>query len=59
MTLNRYKLCHLAKNGNRAARQVEKLLRCPDRLIRLMLIGNNLVNMWLDPATDSLQLRVD
>jgi len=27
MTLNRYKLRHKAKSGNRAARRVEKLLR--------------------------------
>lgn len=45
MTLNRYKLRHQAKNGNRAARRVEKLLRRPDRLISLVLIGNNLVNI--------------
>lgn len=45
MTLNRYKLRHQAKNGDRAARRVEKLLRRPDRLISLVLIGNNLVNI--------------
>lgn len=45
MTLNRYKLRHLAKQGNRAAKRVEKLLRKPDRLISLVLIGNNLVNI--------------
>ncbi|GDX05059.1 HlyC/CorC family transporter [Buttiauxella sp. A111] len=45
MTLNRYKLRHLAKQGNRSAKRVEKLLRKPDRLISLVLIGNNLVNI--------------
>ncbi|EPF0139913.1 MULTISPECIES: HlyC/CorC family transporter [Enterobacter cloacae complex] len=45
MTLNRYRLRHRAKQGNRAARRVEKLLRKPDRLISLVLIGNNLVNI--------------
>lgn len=35
MTLNRYRLRHRAKQGNRAARRVEKLLRKPDRLISL------------------------
>jgi Mg2+/Co2+ transporter CorB len=45
MTLNRYRLRHLARQGNRAARRVEKLLRKPDRLISLVLIGNNLVNI--------------
>jgi len=45
MTLNRYRLRHRAKQGNRQARRVEKLLRKPDRLISLVLIGNNLVNI--------------
>ena len=45
MTLNRYRLRHLAKQGARRARRVEKLLQKPDRLISLVLIGNNLVNI--------------
>ncbi len=45
MTLNRYRLRHMAKQGNRPAKRVEKLLRKPDRLISLVLIGNNLVNI--------------
>ncbi|ELF5194187.1 HlyC/CorC family transporter [Salmonella enterica] len=45
MTLNRYRLRHMAKQGNRSAKRVEKLLRKPDRLISLVLIGNNLVNI--------------
>lgn len=45
MTLNRYRLRHMAKQGNRRAKRVEKLLRKPDRLISPVLIGNNLVNI--------------
>lgn len=45
MTLNRYRLRHMAKQGNRQAKRVEKLLRKPDRLISPVLIGNNLVNI--------------
>ncbi len=45
MTLNRYRLRRMAKQGNRPAKRVEKLLRKPDRLISLVLIGNNLVNI--------------
>jgi CBS domain containing-hemolysin-like protein len=41
MTVNRYRLRHLAKQGHRSAKRVEKLLRKPDRLISLVLIGNN------------------
>lgn len=45
MTLNRYRLRHRAKLGSRPAKRIEKLLRKPDRLISLVLIGNNLVNI--------------
>lgn len=39
MTLNRYRLRHMAKQGNRQAKRVEKLLRKPDRLISLALLA--------------------
>ncbi|MGJ3350558.1 CNNM domain-containing protein [Morganella morganii] len=45
MTINRYRLRHQAKQGNRSARRVERLLEKPDRLLSLILIGNNLVNI--------------
>lgn len=45
MTLNRYRLRHLSKQGSRSARRVERLLQKPDRLIGLVLVGNNLVNI--------------
>jgi Mg2+/Co2+ transporter CorB len=44
MSVNRYRLRHAAMGGNRAARLVEKLLVRPDRLIGLILLGNNAVN---------------
>ena len=44
MSLNRYHLRHKARAGNRGARLAEKLLKRPDRLIGLILLGNNLVN---------------
>ncbi len=44
MSLNRYQLRHKAREGHRGARLAEKLLQRPDRLIGLILIGNNLVN---------------
>jgi Mg2+/Co2+ transporter CorB len=45
MTLNRYRLRHKAQSGHRGAKLVEKLLERPDRLIGLILLGNNLVNV--------------
>lgn len=58
MTLNRYKLRHEAKSGHRAARRVEKLLRRPDRLISLVLIGNNLVNILASALATIVGMRL-
>lgn len=44
MSLNRYRLKHLRKKGHKGARRAARLLKRPDRLISLILIGNNLVN---------------
>ena len=44
MSLNRYQLRHKAREGHRGARLAEELLSRPDRLIGLILLGNNLVN---------------
>ena len=45
MSINRYRLKHLQGEGHRGAKRVHKLLERPDRLIGLILIGNNLVNI--------------
>jgi len=44
MRLNRYRLKHMANEGHRGARKANRLLKRPDRLLSLILIGNNLVN---------------
>jgi Mg2+/Co2+ transporter CorB len=44
VSLNRYQLRHKARQGHRGARLAETLLQRPDRLISLILLGNNLVN---------------
>ncbi len=45
MAMNKYRLRHLANEGHRGARSAQKLLQKPDRLIGLILLGNNLVNI--------------
>ncbi|MAY43061.1 MULTISPECIES: HlyC/CorC family transporter [unclassified Neptuniibacter] len=45
MSLNRYRLKHLVKKKHRGARKASKLLERPDRLIGVILIGNNFVNI--------------
>jgi len=44
MSLNRYRLRHMAKNKHKAAMRSAKLLEKPDRMIGTILTGNNLVN---------------
>jgi Mg2+/Co2+ transporter CorB len=44
MALNRYRMKHLAKTGHRGARLTAALLARPDRLLGVVLLGNNLVN---------------
>ncbi|MEA3251147.1 MAG: HlyC/CorC family transporter [Pseudomonadota bacterium] len=44
MSINRYRLSHQAKSGERRAQRVVRLLARPDRLIGVILIGNNFVN---------------
>jgi Mg2+/Co2+ transporter CorB len=46
MSLNRYRLRHLEKQKHKGAKRVSKLLERPDKLIGLILIGNNLVNIF-------------
>jgi Mg2+/Co2+ transporter CorB len=45
MSINRYRLKHLEKQNHRGAIRVSQLLKNPDQLIGLILIGNNLVNI--------------
>ena len=45
MSLNRYKLRHKARAGHRGAMLADKLLQRPERLIGLILLGNNAVNI--------------
>ncbi|MBE0488283.1 MAG: HlyC/CorC family transporter [Halomonas sp.] len=44
MSINRYRLSHQANSGDSRAQRVVRLLARPDRLIGVILIGNNFVN---------------
>ena len=46
MSLNRYRLRHLVNEGHRGARKANRLLQRPDRLLGVILIGNNFVNFF-------------
>ncbi len=58
MSINRYRLRHLARSGNRGARLAETLLSRPDRLIGLILLGNNLVNFTASSLATVIALRI-
>ena len=57
MSLNRYRLKHLAEKGNRGARLAQKLLERPDRLLGLILLGNNFVNILASAIATILAMR--
>jgi Mg2+/Co2+ transporter CorB len=58
MSINRYRLRHRAKEGHKGAQLVEVLLRRPDRLIGLILLGNNFVNILASSLVTIIALRV-
>jgi Mg2+/Co2+ transporter CorB len=58
MSLNRYRLRHRARSGHHAARLTEKLLERPDRLIGLILLGNNAVNLAAAALVTVIAIRV-
>ncbi len=58
MALNRYRLRHLAKHKHRGAQRASALLERPDRLIGLILLGNNFVNILASSLATVLALRL-
>ncbi len=57
MSLNRYRLRHLAQTGHSGAKRAQKLLERPDRLIGLILLGNNFVNILASSITTIIALK--
>lgn len=58
MSLNRYRLRHLVKQNHRGALRADRLLEKPDRLIGLILIGNNLVNFIAASVGTAVAVRL-
>jgi len=57
MSLNRYRLKFLAEKGSRGAKLALRLLKRPDRLLGLILLGNNFVNILASAIATILALR--
>tara|TARA_X000000950_G_scaffold63679_1_gene77969 strand:+ start:7814 stop:9073 length:1260 start_codon:yes stop_codon:yes gene_type:complete len=58
MSLNRYRLKHLVKENDKGAIRADKLLKRPDRLLGVILIGNNFVNILAASLTTVLCLNL-
>lgn len=58
MTLNRYRLKHLVKLKHSGAIKAQRLLERPDRLLSLILLGNNFVNIFASSITTVLAIRL-
>jgi len=58
MALNRYRLRHLAKENHQGALLATRLLKRPDRLIGLILFGNNLVNFVAASVATLIGIRL-
>ena len=58
MALNRFRLKHLIKQKDKSAIRANKLLQRPDRLLGIILIGNNFVNILAAALTTLLCLRL-
>ena len=58
MSLNRYRLKHLAHKNIRGAKLTLELLKRPDRLLGLILLGNNFVNILASAIATIIALRL-
>ncbi|MGI9327286.1 MAG: HlyC/CorC family transporter [Pseudomonadales bacterium] len=58
VALNRYRLRHLVKEGHKGAIKADALLTRPDRLLGIILIGNNLVNFSAASVATVLGLKL-
>ncbi len=58
MSLNRYRLRHLAKQKHQGALRASRLLANPDRLIGVILIGNNFVNILASAIGTIIAIRL-
>lgn len=58
MALNRYRLRHLAEKDHEGAIRAQELLARPDRLIGVILLGNNFVNILATQIATVLTLHL-
>ena len=58
MSLNRYRLRNLVEKNHKGAQKAERLLTRPDRLIGVILLGNNFVNILASAIATVIGIRL-
>ena len=58
ISLNRYRLRHMSRDGHPGALRASELLKRPDRLIGVILLGNNFVNILASAIATIIALRL-
>ncbi len=58
MAINRYRLNHLVRKGNKSAKLTAKLLAQTDKLLGSILLGNTLLNVAAATLTEFIVLRL-
>lgn len=58
MRLNKHRLKHLIDSGNQAAKRASELLSRPDRLLGVILLGNNFVNILAASLATVIGIRL-
>lgn len=58
MAINRYRLRHLTRNGHRGAKRTTGLLANTDKLLGVILLGNNLINAASATLVTYISIRV-
>ncbi len=57
MAVNRYRLRHLARHSHKSAQRVLRLLKRPDRLLGVILIGNTFSNILASAVATMVAVR--
>ena len=58
MAINRYRLRHLVRHGHRGAKRTARLLANTDKLLGVILLGNNLINAAAATLVTVITIRV-
>jgi Mg2+/Co2+ transporter CorB len=58
MSINRYRLRHRASAGDKAAQRVYNLLKRPDRLLGVILIGNTFANVFVSSIATIISVKL-